>query len=333
MNFKVFCAGALIGCLYSTALSAGPLYVDPYPAGEAALGPGVAVDDGGGVQALEEVIVSGETPEPFVPLSTRSLLERYPVPQPGDSYFDPPLSDSAAAQAVAESLSSSVAEVDGGDAPVFAGIEEQEVAESLPFGPDYEPAAGNLQVRMSESFDDMLVESEPVGAEEGAATGVVQAEAAPLPKPEEFILWSGPRVVSQPASQEVASEEEVQQVVSEPPVSEVFPVRVAARDSGLVDVHAGATDSADSAGWSAAGGANMRQVLQGWAKREGAGLVWDSGNEFAVLESLEIRGPFHSAVKTLLDQYQDSEVRPVATLHIDPQNGEKTLVVKVLGGA
>jgi hypothetical protein len=279
---------------------------------------------------LEEVIVSGEAPDPFVPLSTRSLLERYPVPQPGDSYFDPPSSDSASAQAMAERLSSSVAEADGGEGPVFAGVEEQEALESLPFGPDYEPAAGNLQVRMSESFDDMLVEAEPAGAEEGAATGVVQAEAPPLPKPEEFILWSGPRVVSQPAPQEVASEEGVSQVVSEPPVSDVSPVRAAARDSGFVDVHAGATDAA---GWSAAGGANMRQVLQGWAKREGAGLVWDSGNEFAVLESLEIRGPFHSAVKTLLDQYQDSEVRPVATLHIDPKNGEKTLVVKVLGGA
>ena len=85
-------------------------------------------------------------------------------------------------------------------------------------------------------------------------------------------------------------------------------------------------------GWRALEGANIRQVLEEWTQDAGVELIWDNQNAFAVLDSFEMQAPFEKAVQILLDQYQESQVRPVATLHVDPQTREKTLIVRVLDG-
>ena len=83
--------------------------------------------------------------------------------------------------------------------------------------------------------------------------------------------------------------------------------------------------------WRAAAGADIRQVLEEWSREAGAGLIWDSDHGFTVLQPLAARGPYHRAVRALLDQYREHQRRPVATLHIDPAGRAETLVVRVAG--
>ena len=82
--------------------------------------------------------------------------------------------------------------------------------------------------------------------------------------------------------------------------------------------------------WTALQGANISQVLGIWSRQADVELIWDTPNAFAVLESLEIGGTYEEAVQGLLDQYKDNQVRPVATLHVEPESGRKTLIVQGL---
>ncbi len=300
MNFRIFCASMVVSCLCSTALSAEPIRINPYPekAQAAAAQPTAG-------QIVEEAVQDVQPTQPVMASPKPAVSTNYRVPQPGDDYFDPP---------------SQVREV--------VVVEAEEDLELLPpveeIAPEqaYEPAAGNLRVSMSENFDDLVVvEGEP-------AVQVVEVEpqvepiVAPAPAPEK-IAWFSSRQLPQTRVEEASIEAPRDGLV-----------KIAMNQDGTARTEELlAEDAPVGQKWKALEGANIRHVLQQWAQMEGTKLVWDNSDAFAVLQSLEIRGPFHSAVKNLLDQYQDNQVRPVATLHVDPGSGEKTLVVRVLDGA
>ncbi|MEM7651403.1 MAG: TcpQ domain-containing protein [Pseudomonadota bacterium] len=82
--------------------------------------------------------------------------------------------------------------------------------------------------------------------------------------------------------------------------------------------------------WRALSGANIEQVLSAWAQDANVELVWQSDNAFAVLEPVSTQGDFETAVKMLLDQYQNDQVRPIGTLHVDSESGKRTLIIKAL---
>jgi len=82
------------------------------------------------------------------------------------------------------------------------------------------------------------------------------------------------------------------------------------------------------ADWNALEGNSVRQVLEVWTREADVELMWRSDNDFAVLNPFVMRSTFERAVQKLLDQYQDNQVRPVATLHIDPDLGTKILLVR-----
>lgn len=84
--------------------------------------------------------------------------------------------------------------------------------------------------------------------------------------------------------------------------------------------------------WNALEGSSIRQVLQTWSSSADVRLMWLHENDFAVLNPFIMRSTYERAVQKMLDQYQDNHVRPVATLHIDPETGTKTLVVRVVEG-
>ena len=85
--------------------------------------------------------------------------------------------------------------------------------------------------------------------------------------------------------------------------------------------------------WNALEGANIERVLTEWSNMEGVELIWNNENKFAVLESFDMETSYEQAVQSLLDQYKEDQVRPVARLHVSPESGQKTLVVEVLSGS
>lgn len=102
-------------------------------------------------------------------------------------------------------------------------------------------------------------------------------------------------------------------------------VEPAAASDGMV------ASSSTLSGWSARAGQSIRLILQEWSERENVELIWNNRNEFSVLDSVELSSGYAEAVSALLDQYQNDQVRPVASLHVDNDTGERTLLVEVEG--
>lgn len=85
--------------------------------------------------------------------------------------------------------------------------------------------------------------------------------------------------------------------------------------------------SADGKAWQARKGADLREVLWGWSQATGTTLVWDTPNNFSVLADAQISGNYENAVKKLLDQHDDGQLRPLGKLYVNPQGAGRTLVV------
>ena len=317
MNFRVFCASAFLGCLCSTSLSAEPIRINPYPEQEAAQAEApeaevqqqpATVETEIIIEATLDPVIEEAAPAPAIQPAQKSL-SAYKIPQPGDSYFDAPSQD-------ADFVSVDVAE--DTEMAFVPAMEEPSLE------PAYEREPENLRVRMSESFDEMVV-NQPFNdtpAEEVASLPppvVLEPQPTPAPEPER-IAWFSSRQAPQTNIKQVTE------------TRDDGLVRIALNDSARTDELLSEEAPAGQK-WRALEGANIRQVLKQWAQMEGAKLVWDNQDAFAVLQGFEVRGPFHSAVKSLLDQYQNNQVRPVATLHVDPQTSQQTLVIRVLDGA
>lgn len=81
--------------------------------------------------------------------------------------------------------------------------------------------------------------------------------------------------------------------------------------------------------WEASEGMSVRQVLSQWCAQSGVRLIWDNPSDFSVKDDVSVDGAYEAAVQALLDQYQDDNARPLATLHLDPNSGERALVINV----
>lgn len=105
------------------------------------------------------------------------------------------------------------------------------------------------------------------------------------------------------------------------PVPASNPVPLAKKEPESVQASSGKT-------WFAASGATLQGVLHAWTESEGASLVWQADQAFAVTDSINEKGSFEAAVETLLAKYEGKAVRPVGQLYKNPVSGEKVLVIK-----
>lgn len=337
MRSYVYGTCVLVGLLLNGAVYAEPLKINPYPHSQGISKMGEAPGDSASMAGVETSV-------------SKMSLSGFRVPQPGDSYFEPPSQDDlrpvvqeqqAAVDGAEEQISADVQE-DGfvqraitaetfyGDKPVdFEAAEpmdaqaflgEEKVSASAPIMEVQEEQP--LVVRMSETIDDWTVEpdsdaqfeevADPVHESEAPVAAVQEESVETVSEAPESIAWKGPRVP-----------------VYTPMVSEA--VEPASGDA-LAEEIIEPTQQDAGPGWRAMEGQNIRQTLERWSQDEDAEIFWENQHAFAVLEPFEIRGSYEQAVQKLLDQYQSSEVRPVATLHVNPQNQRKTLVVRVVEG-
>ena len=80
--------------------------------------------------------------------------------------------------------------------------------------------------------------------------------------------------------------------------------------------------------WTAGKGAPLETVLRAWAESEGASLVWDTDENFAVRAPVNQNGDFEEAVTGVLTQFDALKTRPVGQLYKNPVSGEKVLVIR-----
>ncbi len=80
--------------------------------------------------------------------------------------------------------------------------------------------------------------------------------------------------------------------------------------------------------WFGTSGASLQAVLHAWAESEGATLVWQSSDNFALPQTYSDKSSFEDAVGQILSQYDSKSVRPVGQLYKNPISGEKVLVIR-----
>jgi hypothetical protein len=79
--------------------------------------------------------------------------------------------------------------------------------------------------------------------------------------------------------------------------------------------------------WRAMKGNNLREILDTWTQSENMRLIWKSPDDFAVNDSVVVKGGVDDAVGEVLAQYQNARTRPVGHVYRDPATGQKVLVV------
>lgn len=80
--------------------------------------------------------------------------------------------------------------------------------------------------------------------------------------------------------------------------------------------------------WQADNNANLREVLTAWAAQAGVEVIWDSGYDYKLPNSISLHGTFSEAVTRVFDLYGTAEPRPQGKLHPNLPKGPSVLLVE-----
>lgn len=80
--------------------------------------------------------------------------------------------------------------------------------------------------------------------------------------------------------------------------------------------------------WQADNNANLREVLSAWANQAGVEVIWDSGYDYKLPNSISLHGTFPEAVTRVFDLYGSAEPRPQGKLHPNLPKGPSVLLVE-----
>lgn len=81
------------------------------------------------------------------------------------------------------------------------------------------------------------------------------------------------------------------------------------------------------ANWSAPSGAPLVEVLRTWAEQEGATVMWQTGKDYTLKESISQSGSFEDAIYSALNQYEGETMAPVGEIS-RASDGRKILVIR-----
>ena len=233
-----------------------------------------------------------------------------PVHQPSDDVLMPPVEISEQKVRDERSLLDSIVVPEPGS----------DYFSAAPVESDEEPPSEEALAPVEMSADDAS-EYESWAAEQRARYQQQDAvRLEPTMEVEEPAVNGNASVPARPTAYSSSSQ---QRLSNAPEIQEQ--IRGVAEDSSV-----NTTPVVTQTDWNALEGNSIRQVLERWTAQAGVELIWRSDSDFAVLNPFIMRATFERAVQKLLDQYQDNQVRPVATLHIDPDTTSKTLLVRVI---
>ncbi|MCB1532519.1 MAG: TcpQ domain-containing protein [Alphaproteobacteria bacterium] len=138
-------------------------------------------------------------------------------------------------------------------------------------------------------------------------------------------LYTKPGMVSEPMIDEAA-------ITGVMPATDVaMPNAVAVGERPPAPVAAPMIPASGSEYWNTFAGANLRETLSIWSQKAGVEFLWpDRDYEFEVQATLAEQTTYEAAVQAVLEQYENGRVRPVGSLHVDPQTGKRTLLIQIL---
>jgi hypothetical protein len=90
-------------------------------------------------------------------------------------------------------------------------------------------------------------------------------------------------------------------------------------------------EKVDQPRWRAAAESDLRTTIAEWSVNEGVELIWDTQDQFTVLQPLEMNVSYEQAVASLLNQYAATEPgngRPKGELYIDPDSKRRILIIQ-----
>ena len=112
--------------------------------------------------------------------------------------------------------------------------------------------------------------------------------------------------------------------MSDEPVKEITPAKQSEREE---QPHLSAGGAPYN--WRALQGTNLRSVLRRWSAREGVRLIWDADQQFLIRQTVKEKTDYADAVIQLLSQYSDQTTRPVGILNVDPDTGQRALIISI----
>ncbi|MCB9991278.1 MAG: TcpQ domain-containing protein [Rhodospirillales bacterium] len=173
------------------------------------------------------------------------------------------------------------------------------------------------------ALDDMLSQAEQKLASIAPAAGTPEPEAAEQPQPKQKQTVAP---IGKPLAQAWMAPSTVNRRGLKQPDVMVPSQKAQPAAAQLASVQSQAASMERR--WRAIRGSNLREVLDVWSASAHVRLVWQADREYSVLESFSIEGSFEKVVASLLEQYNAEDVRPLARIYADPDNGQKVLVVE-----
>lgn len=73
---------------------------------------------------------------------------------------------------------------------------------------------------------------------------------------------------------------------------------------------------------------SLRPFLESLSRKEGFKLMWNAERDFIFKRPVSVGGTFEDMLRSALEQYDTDPVRPVGQLNINPQTGERILVIE-----
>ncbi len=84
----------------------------------------------------------------------------------------------------------------------------------------------------------------------------------------------------------------------------------------------------NNANWQVNQGENLRVALEEWSERAGVELHWQANQSFSVRQNIASDGSYEEALRSILTQFTNDSVRPLAQLNNDPTTGRRILIVQ-----
>ncbi|MBU0801034.1 MAG: TcpQ domain-containing protein, partial [Alphaproteobacteria bacterium] len=182
-----------------------------------------------------------------------------------------------------------------------------------------EPAAGTNS-RLAKMF-------------ERAEQGLQETRPAPLPAPAALPQGSAPpmqqaapapqRAVAAPTDAQALAQNWLAQRAPTPPRQ----VQVPAPQMVAQPVKATAQSVDMAREWNAQAGVGLREVLDSWANKAHARLLWQADTDYALPATLTAQGTFESAVLSALKQFEGADTPPLGQIYLDPVTGQKVLLI------
>ncbi len=73
---------------------------------------------------------------------------------------------------------------------------------------------------------------------------------------------------------------------------------------------------------------DLRPFLETISHQEGVKVMWNAQRDFTLKQPVNMNAPFEETLRAALEQFDNDPVRPVGQLNINPESGERVLVIE-----